>query len=173
MISHKVELSITELIFGRTQENMDLLFCHCSILSTWMVHVRISNALLAATLQMEENRLWSIKMKLDVSTALKSKGEKKLFLGHFVVVNWSEQLAVMQVIELLFSFHLRVLWVCVCVSKHRGGTKVQEEQTQPDDSQNDKNIMLGHCLRICLGVSLLFKHLHSLSTKLQILRAQF
>lgn len=96
---------------------MDLLFCHRGILSTLMVHGRISNALLAATLQMEENRLWSIKMKLDVSTALKSLGEKMLFLGHFVVVNWSEQLAVMQVMELLFSFHLQGL--CVCVSKQR------------------------------------------------------
>lgn len=98
---------------------MDLLFCHRGILSTLMVHGRISNALLAATLQMEENRLWSIKMKLDVSTALKSRGEKMLFLGHFVVVNWSEQLAVMQVMELLFSFHLRGL--CACVSKQKGG----------------------------------------------------
>lgn len=60
---------------------MDLLFCHRGILSTLMVHGRISNALLAATLQMEENRLWSIKMKLDVSTALKSQGEKCFFWG--------------------------------------------------------------------------------------------
>lgn len=62
---------------------MDLLFCHRGILSTLMVHGRISNALLAATLQMEENRLWSIKMKLDVSTALKSRGEKNAFPGAF------------------------------------------------------------------------------------------
>lgn len=60
---------------------MDLLFCHRGILSTLMVHGRVSNALLAATLQMEENRLWSIKMKLDVSTALKSRGEKCFFWG--------------------------------------------------------------------------------------------
>lgn len=60
---------------------MNLLFCHRGILSTLMVHGRISNALLAATLQMEENRLWSIKMKLDVSTALKSRGEKCFFWG--------------------------------------------------------------------------------------------
>lgn len=38
-----------------------------------------------------------------------------LSLGHFVVVNWSEQLAVMQVMELLFSFHLQCLCVHVCV----------------------------------------------------------
>lgn len=87
-----------------------------------MVQGRISNALLAATLQMEENRLWSIKMKLDVSRALKSQREKKkLFLGHFVVVNWSEQLAVMQVMELLSCFHLQGLCVhaCVCVWEGR------------------------------------------------------
>lgn len=95
---------------------MDLLYCHRGILSTLMVQGRISNALLAATLQMEENGLWSIKMKLDVSRALKSQREKKkLFLGHFVVVNWSEQLAVMQVMELLFCFHLQGSCVHVCV----------------------------------------------------------
>lgn len=73
---------------------------------------------------MEENRLWSIKMKLDVSTALKSQGEKMLFLGHFVVVNWSEQLAVMQVMELLFSFHLRGLCMCVCVCVKANGQQL-------------------------------------------------
>lgn len=78
---------------------------------------------------MEENRLWSIKMKLDVSTALKSQGEKMLFLGHFVVVNWSEQLAVMQVMELLFSFHLRGLCMCVCVSKQTGNSWIWEGGT--------------------------------------------
>lgn len=45
-----------------------------------------------------------------------------LSLGHFVVVNWSEQLAVMQVMELLFSFHLQCLCVHVCVGvKAKGG----------------------------------------------------
>lgn len=42
-----------------------------------------------------------------------------LFLGHFVVVNWSEQLAVMQVMELLFCFHLQAACVCVGVEKGR------------------------------------------------------
>lgn len=105
---------------------------------------------------MEENRLWSIKMKLDVSTALKSQGEKMLFLGHFVVVNWSEQLAVMQVMELLFSFHLRGLCMCVCQSKRATagyGKEAQQEQIQPDDSQNEGNIMSEHSKRICIGVS--------------------
>ena len=80
---------------------------------------RTSNALLAAMLQMEENRPWSIKMKLDVSTALKSQGggKKSFLLGHFVVVNWPEQLAIMQVMEPLFSFHLGGL--CACQSKGR------------------------------------------------------
>jgi len=46
---------------------------------------RTSNAALPAMLQMEENRRRSIKMKLDVSTALKSPGggEKTLFAGAF------------------------------------------------------------------------------------------
>lgn len=83
-------------------------------------------------------------MKLDVSTALKSRGEKMLFLGHFVVVNWSEQLAVMQVMELLFSFHLPGL--CVpCVSKQREARlgfekETQQEEIQPDDGQDEGNI---------------------------------
>lgn len=77
---------------GWIQENVDLLFCHTDILSTLMVHGRISNALLAATLQMEENRLWSIKMKLDVSTALKSLGEKCFFWGILLSIGLSNLL---------------------------------------------------------------------------------
>lgn len=48
-------------------------------------------------------------------------GRKNAFSGHFVVVNWSEQLAVMQVMELLFSFHLQGLCmpVCVCVCQSK------------------------------------------------------
>lgn len=93
--------------------NRDALFCRRGIMSTSAVDIKCR---LAATLRVEENRLWSIKMKLYVSTALKSVGEEKmLFLGHFVTVNWSMQLAVMQVMELLFSFHLQGL--CMCVSK--------------------------------------------------------
>lgn len=72
-----------------------------------------------------------------------------LFLGHFVVVNWSEQLAVMQVMELLFSFHLPWSCVCtyasVCVESQKGdpagcGKEAQQEGIQPDDGQSEGNI---------------------------------
>lgn len=46
-------------------------------------------------------------MKLEVSTPLTSMGEKHIFQGHVVDIDWSEQLAVMEVMELLFSFHLQ------------------------------------------------------------------
>lgn len=100
-----------------------------------------------------------------------------LSLGHFVVVNWSEQLAVMQVMELLFSFHLQGLCMCmcVCVSKPgwiwwcwgqwRGGgvggreKKAWHEVIQPDDGRNEGNIMLEHSNKTCTGVSCFFKHL--------------
>lgn len=69
-----------------------------------------------------------------------------LFLGHFVVVNWSEQLAVMQVMELLFCFHLQGLcvhvcvggWVYVCVGRtgKQGLAKCGDE----DDSQHEGNM---------------------------------
>lgn len=50
-------------------------------------------------------------MKLDTSTPLTSLEEKKEpFLLHFVVVNWSEKLALMQVMEPLRCFHLQTLW---------------------------------------------------------------
>lgn len=144
---------------------MDLLFCHRGILSTLMVHGRISNALLAATLQMEENRLWSIKMKLDVSTALKSRGEKMLFLGHFVVVNWSEQLAVMQVMELLFSFHLLGLCVCVCQSKREAWLDMGKRRSRRKYNQMmarmKETSSQSHSEGICTGVSCSFKHLRA------------
>ena len=95
---------------------------------------RTSNALLAAMLQMEENRPWSIKMKLDVSTALKSQGggKKSFLLGHFVVVNWPEQLAIMQVMEPLFSFHLGGL--CACQSKGRANELQLEVEIDSGDT---------------------------------------
>lgn len=84
-----------------------------------------------------------------------------LFLGHFVVVNWSEQLGVMQVMELLFSFHL--LGLCACVSKQREarldmGKRTQQEEIRPDDGQNEGNIKPEHSEGICTGVTRFFKH---------------
>ena len=74
-------------------------------------------------------------MKLDVSTALKSQGGgKKSFLwGHFVVVNWPEQLAIMQVMEPLFSFHLGGL--CACQSKGRANElQLEVERDSPGNA---------------------------------------
>lgn len=84
-----------------------------------------------------------------------------LFLGHFVV-NWSEQLAVMQVMELLFSFHLRG-FVPVCAKAKRGlagyEKEPQQEEIQRDDGQSEGNIKPEHSEGICTGASCFFKHL--------------
>lgn len=65
-----------------------------------------------------------------------------LFLGHFVVVNWSEQLAVMQVMELLFCFHLRGLCVCACVCMRAGreGKQGPAKCGERDGSWNEGSI---------------------------------
>lgn len=72
-----------------------------------------------------------------------------LFLGHFVVVNWSEQLAVMQVMELLSCFHLQGLCVCACVCGKEGLAKCGAE----DDSQNEGNIRGEQSEGMLAGVS--------------------
>lgn len=58
-----------------------------------------------------------------------------LFLGHFVVVNWSEQLGVMQVMELLFSFHLLGLCMCVCVKINTGQLDMGKRHNRSKYSQ--------------------------------------
>lgn len=88
-------------------------------------------------------------------------GRKMLFLGHFVV-NWSEQLAVMQLMELLFSFHLRGL--CLCVSKQRKARQ-DEGKSHNRGKYNQmmvrmkENIKPEHTEGIRTGVSRFLKHL--------------
>lgn len=93
-----------------------------------------------------------------------------LFLGHFVVVNWSEQLAVMQVMELLFSFHLRRSCVCGCVRvcvgvkvKGRPSCILERGTTGGNTArwwpERWKHRVGAHGEGMCTGVSRFFKRL--------------
>lgn len=101
---------------GQIQENMDLLSCHRDILSTLIVHGRHIKC--PPGCHTPDGRKWAVVYKNEVRCKYSTQisGRKMLFLRHFVV-NWSEQLTVMQLMELLLSFHLQC--PCLCVSKQR------------------------------------------------------
>lgn len=175
----KCRLSITKLNLSKAgwcQESRDVLFGHGRILSILMVHWCISNApppknppsRLPHYRWKKIGCVYKNEVRCKYSTQISERKKKMLFLGHFVVVNWSEQLAVMQVMELLFSFHLQCLcvcvWVCVCQSKRRPGCILDRGTTGGNTArwwpERRKHRVRAHGEVMCTSVSCCcFKHL--------------